>query len=335
MERLTEAGSVEALIAELARTSYRQAVESALARYSGLECVSAALRDDLEFTLAKISRFYRGRAGEMVEIVLRAYDVRNLKAILRGLSGRAMPGEIMNSVLPVGTLSRAIMSELSQAGDPRAAIDLLATLALPFAQPLLELRGERPGASTTEMELRLDQWHFRRALNELHRKRQRRSSLFAGLQLEADVINLLTVIRLVSAPEERAFLREWLGTMDVSRIFVGPGKLPFNLLARAAAEDTPAEAVEVLAGTGLEAPLKAGLEEHAATGRLSAFEKQLRQHYLDWSAGLIGKDPLGIGVVSGYLALKSTDVSNVGWIAQAIHLGLTTTAMRRELVYAG
>ncbi len=334
LESLAEAGNVEALIAELAKTAYRQTIESALSRYSSIECVSVALRDDLETTLGKISRFYNGRAGEMVAIVLRAYDVRNLKAILRGLFGHAMPGEILNSVVPVGAVSRAILSELARAADARAAVDLMATLGLPFAQPLLELRAERPGASTTEMELRLDQWHYRLALTQLEQRRQRGGSLFAAVQMEADLVNLQTVMRLAGAPEERAFMREWLGAADVSRLFVGPGKLPTNQLARAAGQDTPAEAVEAFAGTAFEVPLAAGLEEHATTGLLSAFERQLNRYYLHWSAALIGTDSLGIGVVSGYLALKTNEVRNVRWIAQAIYLGMGTADIRRELVYA-
>ncbi len=334
LERMTEAGNLQALIAELSKTPYRKPVEAALARVSGLECISVALHSDLETTMKKMFHFYSDRAGEMVRIVLHAYDIRNLKAILRGLSKHALPGEILFTVLPAGELTDDILSELSRAADPRAAIDLLATMALPFALPLLRLRGERPGAGTPEMELKLDQWYYHEAFNYLQRNQQNGGTLHSALQLDADITNLLTVIRFAYAPEEHKFLRDWLGVDDLTSIFVGPGKLSFDLLASAGSQETVDAAVETLAEAAYEAPLKAGMEEYTSTGRLSVFEKQFNRYRLDWLSRLIGKDPLGIGVVLGYLALKTAEVSNIRWIAQGIILGMAANNIRSELVYA-
>jgi vacuolar-type H+-ATPase subunit C/Vma6 len=334
LEKMAEAGNLQALIAKLSKTPYRRPVEAALARVSGLECISVALHSDLESTIKKIRRFYSDRAGEMVGVLLRAYDVRNLKAILRGLSKRALPGEILFTVLPAGELTDDILAELSRAADPRAAIDLLATMALPFAPPLLRLRGERPGAETPEMELKLDQWYYREAFNYLQRSQQTEGALFSALQLDADITNLQTVIRFAYEPEERNFLRDWLGVDDITRLFVGPGKLSFDLLARAGSQETADAAVETLVKTAYEAPLKAGMEKYASTGRLSVFENHLNCFRLDWLSRLIGRDPLGIGVVLGYLALKTAEVSNIRWIAQGIFLGIAANSIRLELVFA-
>jgi vacuolar-type H+-ATPase subunit C/Vma6 len=165
LDALSEVGNLQALTAALARTSYRRPLEAALVHLAGRQAILRAIRDNLETTLASVRHFYRGRAGNNVEIVLRAYDIRNLKAVLRGLSSQAAPDEIRAVLLPVGELSSDVLSELIQAPNPRAAIDLLATMALPFAAPLLRLRAERPGASTLEMELRLDQWYFEQAMD--------------------------------------------------------------------------------------------------------------------------------------------------------------------------
>jgi vacuolar-type H+-ATPase subunit C/Vma6 len=334
LEKMAEAGNLQALIAELSKTPYRRPVEAALARVSGLECISVALHSDLESTIKKIRRFYRDRAGAMVGVVLRAYDIRNLKAILRGLSKHAQPSEILFTVLPAGELTDDILSELSRAADPRAVIDLLATMALPFALPLLRLRGERPGAGTAEMELKLDQWYYHEAFKYLRRKQQTEGALFSALQLDADITNLQTVIRFAYAPEERNFLKDWLGVDDITNIFVGPGKLSFDLLASAGNQETVDAAVETLVKTAYEAPLKAGMGEYTSTGRLSVFENQLNRFRLDWLSRQISRDPLGISVVLGYLALKTTEVSNIRWIAQGIFLGMTANSIRLELMYA-
>jgi V/A-type H+-transporting ATPase subunit C len=334
LEKMTGAAHLQAMIAELSSTPYRKSIEAALARVGSMECVFAALHSDLETTLKQIRRFYSDQAGEMVSVVLRAYDIRNLKAILRGLSRHALPGEIQFTLLPAGELTDDILDELSSAADPRAAIDILATMAFPYAIPLLRLRGERPGAGTPEMELRLDQWHYREAFDYLHREQQCGSALFSALQLDADIANLLTVLRFAYEPEEQNLLRVWLGADDISHAFVGPGKLSFDLLASAGSQETVGAALETLTQGVYDTPLRAGFEEYSSIGRLSVFERQLNRFRLDRLSKLIGKDPLGIGVVLGYLALKTTEVSNIRWIAHGIYLGMSANNIRSEMVYA-
>jgi vacuolar-type H+-ATPase subunit C/Vma6 len=142
------------------------------------------------------------------------------------------------------------------------------------------------------------------------------------------------VIRFAYAPEERKFLKDWLGSDDISRLFVGPGKLSFDLLAGAGGQETVDAAVEILDGTVYEDPMRDSLDAYAATGRLSVFENQFNRFRLDWSSSLISKDPLGIGVLLGYQALKTTEVSNIRWIAHGISLGMPANTIRSELMDA-
>lgn len=334
LEALTSIDSLQGMIAALTKTAYCKPVETALARTSGMECISEALRNDLVNTLAKIHKFYQGQAGEMVAMVLRTYDIYNLKAILRGLAKNIPAGEILSSLLPIGELEYGTLAELARAPGLRAGIDLLVSMGLPYAQPLLRVRVERPGAGTSEMELALEQWYFREAFQTLQKPRRNGRMLLSALQLEADVTNLLSMLRFAHAPTERKLLRNWLGTTDMESVFVGPGKLPFSLLAEAGSQDTIELAVETLAGTPYATPLNAGLVMYAQSARLSDFEKQLIRFRLNWMSKQITNDPLGIGVLLGYLHLKINEVSNIRWIAQAIRLELKAEAIRAEMVFA-
>lgn len=332
LDNLSEAGNIQALIADLARTPYRRPLEVALVHLVGREAVSRGVRAELEGTLARIHRFYDGDAGSNVELVLQVYDVHNLKAILRGLTSHATPGEIEAALLPVGQLTGDILAELARAANPRTAIDLLASMSLPSAIPLLRLRAERPGAGTLEMEVRLEQWYFEEAFARLQESRD--ETLAAALRLEADLTNVQTVLRLAAKPEEQDAIREWLGTDEVGSLLVGPGRIPLAMLVRAANRETVADAVQVLAETAYAGPLQAALSVYRETGRLSSFERQLHRYRLDTFARLIARDPLGIGVVLGYLALKVNEVNNLRWIANGIHLRMTPENIRAELMYA-
>lgn len=331
IEALTQVDSLQGLIAALTKSAYRKSVEAALARFSGLDCITQALHNDLINTVGKVRGFYRGQAGEMVSIVLRTYDIYNLKTILRGLEKNATPGEILAVLLPIGDLSYGTLAELARSPGSRACVDQMASMGLSFAQPLLKLRAEHPGAEISEMELALECWRYQEAFQTLQKTRRNGRVILSALQLEADLTNILVVLRFAHAPLERKFIREWLDTDDFDILFVGPGRLSFSLLARAAKQDTVQAAVESFAGTPYTTPLTAALAVYAQSARLSNFEKHLFRFRLEWMSNQITQDPLGIGVLLGYLALKVNEVNNIRWIAQALNLGYEAKAIIAEL----
>jgi V/A-type H+-transporting ATPase subunit C len=333
LETLVAAGSLQGLIAALTKTIYQKSVETALARTTGMECIAESLHGELIGTLGKISSFYHGIPGSMVSIVLRSYDVHNLKAILRGLSRNAPAGEIIKTFLPIGELSYDSLVELASTGDPRSAIDVIASLRLPFAQPLLQLRAEHPGAEEFEMELALDKWYIQESRRTLKSKARGRDQLSAALDLEADLANLLTVLRFAHTPSEHSFLNERIGSDDLTQLFLGPGKLEFALLAQAGTQDTVEAAISTLAESPYGITLKKGLEMYAHSAHLSSIEKCLKRFRLEWMNALIPKDPLGIGVVLGYIAVKINEVNNIRWIAQGINIGLKTETIRLEVEF--
>jgi V/A-type H+-transporting ATPase subunit C len=330
---LAEARTLQNLIAALTRTPYRKAIDSALARTAGgLECIAEALHLDLVENLSQMRQFYEGQARELVLIVLRQYDVHNVKVILRAKSRFASPIDISRALLPVGELSQGVLDELIRAPDLRAAIDTLVTMRLSIAQPLLRVRAEHPGADVPEMELALDRWHFHEARQSLKASRDGGAAILSGaLNLEADIANLLIVLRFASDPAERQMLRLTLAGGSLADLLVEPGTVPMETLVQAGEQSTLEAAVEILASTPYQAPLNAGLLRYRRSERLSEFERALAAYKLRWMAVLIGRDPLGIGVPLGYLALKTNEVANLRWIAQGIDMGLTPDAIKADL----
>ncbi|MBI5943270.1 MAG: V-type ATPase subunit [Chloroflexi bacterium] len=328
---LAETGSLQGLIAALTKTAYQKSIEAALTRSTGMNCIDEALHNDLINTVGKISSFYSEEAAARTAIFFRAYDIYNLKTILRGLSKNVSSSEVIAVLLPVGELKIGMLRELTRLNNPREAIDLMASQSLPFVQPLLKLRAEHRGADVFEMELALDQWHFHQAKQFLRSGSESAESLSYALALEADVTNLLTVLRFVHDPRERDVLREKMGSEDIAPLFIEAGRIPIETLSTASKQDSISSAVDSFSGTTFESALRAGLEVHSRSSRLSDIEKQLRHYRLQRLACLIQKDPLGIGVVLGYAALKINEVGNIRWIAQGINLDLKADAIQAEL----
>ena len=333
LDSLAGAEHLTGLIAALIKTTYRKPIETALTRTSGLDCITEALHHDLLDALGKVRGYFDEQAGDMVGIILRRYDIHNLKAIFRGLSRHVAADEILSTMIPVGELTSSTLAELARSPDPRAAVDTMTMMGLVFAQPLLKLRAEHPGAGTSEMELALDRWFFHESYQQLEEARKVGKNLMEALQLEADLINLTTMLRFVHFPGERKFLHDWMHIDQFDELLVGPGKLSFDMLSKASQLDTIDAAVGIFADTPYQSPLKDGVENFANSALLSDIEKQLNRYRLNWMASQIVKDPLGIGVLLGYFALKINEINNIRWIAHSINLGFNTNAIRTELEY--
>lgn len=333
VEALAELESVQSLVSALIKTAYQPAVEYALARAAGIEVIYQALHYEMVHTVRKTRSFFRNKAAEMVDCVLRSYDIHNLKAILRGLVRHTPPAEILSTLLPVGELPEDVLTELSRASSPREAVDMMASMNLVFAHPLLRLRAERPGVETAEMELALDRWLFQEAGQYKEERASDAEVFVSALEMDADITNLVTTLRFAHTPAERKALRQQTATEKIRHLLVGPGRLPFKLLESVANQEAFEEAIKLLSASPYAVPLQAGLETYRQSGRLSDIERRLQRYRLEWAVNLISEDPLGIGVFLGFLALKINEVGNLRWIAQGIHTGLKPDAIRPALEF--
>jgi V/A-type H+-transporting ATPase subunit C len=332
LEELTLAGSVPALLTALGNTAYREAVQAAFARASlptGLQTLADALRDDLVATVGRVREFFSedSPARQLAALVLRRYDIHNLKTVLRGLARQVPSDEILTATLPVGDLRPVDLAELARAASVRNAIDLLATWRMPLAQPLLEPRvsGRDGSAEISEMEVALEHWHYRTALEAASRAGATGAMLYEALQLQADMTNLLTALRLVGLT----------GRLEkVESLFVGPGHMPVKQLEAAASQASVTEALHLLAPAPYGETLISALAQYEITPRLSIFERALAQHELRWASSLSIRDPLGIGVLIGYVVLKANEIANLRMIAQGLWLDESPDRLRAQLLFA-
>ena len=194
---------------------------------------------------------------------------------------------------------------------------------------LLELQGNSPNAPISEIELVLEKWVFSKGPNSPAESAQDASVLKASLELEADLINLVTALHYVNHPVERDNLRHQL-----HELFVTPGSLPPDVLTKLASQDSYQDAASMLQETTYSKAFQAGLEAYQRSGLVSEFEVHLRRYRLNWLSSQILRDPLGIGVPLGYLALKINEISNLLWISRGAALKLDPKLIRENLEFA-
>jgi vacuolar-type H+-ATPase subunit C/Vma6 len=143
--------------------------------------------------------------------------------------------------------------------------------------------------------------------------------------------NLLTLFRFLHMPAEQRLIKEYLDKSGFAALFVGPGSISIERLFRVYSTKNLKSAVAMLMDTPYAEALTTGTKAYNQSGRLSDIEKSLRRFHFAWQARLIAKDPLGIGVVQGFLALKINEIANLRRLARGIQLKIGTEALRAEL----
>ena len=310
----------------LTKTPHRESIEYALTFSHGYACVTQSLQRELDVTRQDLLRFYSGSAAEKINLYFLRNDLKNIKAILRGLSHRNPFDEITASFNTLGTIPNATLMQIAKSGSVDDAISKMVVYRLAIAQPLLELIGEKAEPGTADMENRLEQWHFGRIAELMKGRGEDFRLLNEYNAMEADIVNLNTVLRFISAPVAE---EELSGGAD--DYLIPQGNVPLTRWRALAGSTAPQEVVNGLSNTRYKKDLRIGLDCYRNTGDLSEFEANMRTHLLRWLARLPRRFPLGIGVPLGFIARKLNEVRNLRWIAQGIISGFDPAFIRENL----
>jgi ATP synthase A1 C subunit len=311
--------SLAGFLQALSATPYSTDLQEAGVRYEGVRAVDAALARDLQRTTRSILQFAEGPVQQLIRILLLRWDLANLRAIIRGGHAGRPAEEILDAVVPAGTLSEVALKEMAGHPDLSALVGTLEALGHPFAAPLAE--GIAEYAKTNDLlvvELRMDRAYADSVLRQTKGRGDARV-LREMLTAEIDAANIKTALKLASAGG--------LSKEHRLRFFVPGGRLATEKTFLALSSDqTQAPAWMHLRVQGF--PIKELPRD------LVAFERDLDLRLAQtMAARYIGGDPLGLDIVIGYLAMKSAEVANLRLIARGKFLGLAAEALRREVVH--
>jgi vacuolar-type H+-ATPase subunit C/Vma6 len=313
LESYTNLTSIDSLISALTKTAYKESIEAALTYAHGYGCIAEAMQRELKKIVTDLTRFYEGDALENVSIIFRRMDLLNIKAILRGLSHEVKIEDVTSSFSPLGTIPTTILNQIAQSKDVYEAISRIVIFRLPFGQPLMEVKAKNQQLSSADIELALEKWYFDQVDVELQGNSEDAKILREYYAIEADIVNLNTVLRFVSAPE--AYNRVEGG---ITNFLIRPGTFPTPKLVSLSKMKDIESAINSLSRSKYGKYLQEALNCYKDTQKLSEFENQMRMYAMDWLSVLPRQYPLGIGVPLGYTAMKRSEIRNISWIAKGI-----------------
>ncbi len=325
--RLLSAAQVEDLLGTptmtgflqgLASTPYGGDLQEALVRYEGLRAVDEALARNFQRATQAILRFADARPRALIEVVLLRWDLENLRVIVRGKHAGRPAEEVVQALLPAGTLREVVLREMAGYPDMTGLAGTLEAVGHPMAPAMAKGVARYVEAKDlTALEIHLERAYAESGLQQIGRRGHDANVLRGLLEAEIDVANAKTALKLASAGN--------LSKAERLRYFVPGGPLvSAERFVALASPETQAQAAARLRARGFPVP--------DLPADLIAFEREIDLKVAKGMASRYLGDPLGVDIVIGYVAMKSTEVANLRLIARGKFLGLAREAIRREMV---
>ena len=298
-----------ALSGALAQSPYARELEEARGEHGPLAAVDAALARNFVRVTQLLLDVSSGAAHDLIAMLLRRYDLANLKAIVRGLHAGRDADETMVAVLPAGSLGVGVLRAMAGAADPAAAGQVLALAKHPLAEAFRKAAaGYGADGDLLRFEIALD-----RAFYALWTADAARLPAPAGFRrlatAELDAANLRTALKLRGRPVDAgAYFLE--GGRDLSAVAYA------RLVALPVGEPLPRF-------TGVLAPVSGAGTAAEAEARLVAV--------LDGLTRRLSLDPLGVGLVADYLRRKERETAQLRLLARGKYYGVPRAALAKEL----
>ena len=328
-----EAANVEAVVAQLARTAYQDAINAALVKASGWECLSDALRRDFANTLARITTFFRDAPQRLWLILIARWEMFSIKTILRGQQQHIPADEVLAALIPAVDLRAPDFDRLVQQTSVRAVVDLLATWHHPSARVLL---GAMPRYAEhndlAELELALDRARYSLALKELAPRDDANADIVrAVLRDEIDATNILTVLRLSEWGGSGARLTERYGNASPASLLIAGGGRASQVLIAQKEIPSGEQIARELRDTIFGAALARAATRYAETRVIAVFEDELEAQLARGQLAFFKRDPLSIGIAIAYLAARVNEIRNLRVIGRGKAAEWTRAEIEKEL----
>ena len=293
----------------LAQTSYGRDLEEAQSERSGLAAVDAALAHGFVRTTRSLLEYAEGTPRALIALLLRRYDLANLKAIVRARHAGRGAEDVLGAVLPAGDLTPKTLRGMAEAADLAAAGQVLALSGHPLTEAFRKGVAAYAGdGDLLAFEIALDRAFYAGWSSDAERL-PAPDGFRDYVAAEVDATNVRTALKLRGRD------------VEAKRFYVTGGKF--------VGAATFAELVLQPAGTPLPA-LRGPFAAVADAATPGEVDGRLRG-VLDVLARRLGTDPLDIGLVADYLRRKEQETARLRLIARGTFYGVPREALVKEL----
>lgn len=268
---------------------------------SFLEVLKNAFSDEVE----RIIRFSGKDIGGILKIYLSRWDLYNILTIIRGKFSKFSNEEILEGIMPFGSISRERIRELLNTHEAYEVLDKLASMGvkLPFEISTQLNKFLREG------DLRSAEFYL---YKEFYRKMSNLVSNMEGLEplrtilgMHIDLRNIISILILISEGISPSNKME----------FIGGGNLKRDELNKLASAESYDEALNILRETMYGEVIKNERE-------IVKIERKIENYIYNYTYRLKNTNFLDIGPVLSYIARLEVEIMN---------LRITAISIEREV----
>lgn len=304
--------------------------------------IEEGLRRELRANVAALRGACRGRWRELMDALLGRWEVENLKTLLRGRRAGSSVEEILAGLAPIGWSDEPALAELARRPSIHAMVETLILWRHPAARPLKAAVAGRllmpfngrllvpfnaHGGAVDEdrldliaVESALDHWSHDAARAMLDPRDESDRAVLSYLGWVIDERNLLAAIRL--RQEGRG------GTIADEAFVPGGAEVDRDLFRRLLRADDWERVADLVSHTRY-GPVS--IARGAPHPPLALLEPQIRRNVIHRVEASCRPDPLGFGLVIGYVERKVDEVRTLRMIAHGVAYGLDASAIRQVL----
>lgn len=329
---MINAGSLDRMLTSLADTPYGPDIEASLVRTRGLRRLDEAIRSNLARTLKQMASFYSGEPRDLVDLLLRRWDLKNLRSLLRVVETPLAAGDVSRLLVPAGRITAAELAELADQPGVRSRLDLMVAWRIPSQETATALirarRAYETDGDTSALELALDN-AFAAEMEEVLGEDDPPEAATI-LRAERDARNLGIALRLRAAR-----LDQEPGWTEHFRGYVEGGSVD-NRIWEEVADTDPAESiVGLLTGRLPLSAWEAVLQDWVTHADLTLLTEGLRRTITQAAvARIVIGDVLGFDVPVAFTFAKEAEARNLRLIGRGIVHGLPVAEIEQRLEVA-
>lgn len=301
-----DSADFKTFVSSLGQSSYVADIDDTA---TGLRGIDRAIARNISRTARSILNFSDGKPHDLIALLLKRYDLANIKALARAKHADRDQEEIVQHFFPAGQLKPAHLEQAAGAPDMAGAAQIVALSKDPLALDFLRLAKQYTNDEDLyQLELGLDQAFFASTL-ENAKKAGAPTRLLNHFALEIDATNIRTALKLQGSGSNPA-------------LFVPGGNEVSPKMFDAILVSDDEGALQTLSRTKFKRVVD--------SASLSEAEAVIRS-VLDEDAKQLARDPLGIGVVLDFLRRKEQEAARLRLLARGKYYGVPKDAIVKEL----
>lgn len=328
-KRLREVTSLEQLIVALSKGKYRTVLEQSSLIRRGETVVGYGLSQFLQEEYHFVESLYAKNLRGPLRVIAAAWDIADLKTVIRGKYSGASEADIVSSFIGSGAIiSRDAMRVLAKQKSIEDVIATAVTLRLPYADALkVGLERYAIESAYTSFEAAIDKAYYSWVVDQIKKFRVMYSVIRDYAMDNIDRRNIMTLLRLIRG----------------GKGFESPEQAEEYFLAGGEAIKTPQEFYDFsqlpeiddlatrIKHSDIGALLHKTVPEMMVSGSLSDFDRTANAAILRQAIKTGKRDLHGVDVATAYLLALENEATNIRLLAHAVSFGIPDSYVEREL----